>query len=232
MTIVVSIVSISFSLLLIAIAANADMFQSTTAEGTVLYTNVPASGSKVIVREKEPERKSAVKTAKNKGTAGGEYRNIVEEKAKKHNVDPKLVKAVIKAESNWNPRAVSNKGAVGMMQLMPKTANDLGVGNRFNPEENIEGGVKYLRYLIDKFNGNLTLALAAYNAGPARVEKTGGVPSIPETVDYVNRVMNEYSGTGWSAGISGGTKIRMVVLRDGTVLFTNALNSGHSYLTN
>jgi soluble lytic murein transglycosylase-like protein len=228
-----SMIFASLSFLLIGLDASADMYQAKTDDGAVLFTNIPASGSKVIVRESGTERKSAVKPSKNKNATGGEFHNIAEEKAKKHNVDPKLVKAVIRAESNWNPRAVSSKGAVGMMQLMPKTASDLGVGNRYNPEENIEGGVKYLRFLLDKFNGNLTLALAAYNAGPAKVEKVGGVPSIPETVDYVKRVMNDYSGGGgWSAGGSGSTKIRMVVLGDGTVLFTNAYNTVRSNLTN
>jgi hypothetical protein len=119
-----------------------------------------------------------------------------------------------------------------MMQLMPRTASDMGVGNPLNPEENIEGGVKYLKHLLEKFKGSLTLALAAYNAGPARVEKVNRVPSIPETENYVKRVMNEYSGgTGWLTG-SGSPKVQSVVLKDGTVLFTNAYNTGHSYLTN
>ncbi|MGO9377304.1 MAG: transglycosylase SLT domain-containing protein [Dissulfurispiraceae bacterium] len=226
---------ISISFLLFGLNAYADMYQSVSNDGTVLYTNVPASHSKVVVKEHEPKRttavktvvKTAVKTASktvwNKKQACGEFRNIAEEKARKHNVDPKLVSAVIGAESNWNPMAVSQKGAIGMMQLMPKTASDMGVCNPLNPEENIEGGVKYLKHLLDRFNGNLTLALAAYNAGPARVEKDRGVPAIPETVNYVKRVMNEYSGgTGWLSD-SGNSKIRMVVLEDGTVLFTNAL---------
>ena len=184
------------------------------------------------MKENEPAHKTAVKTAKKKTHVCGEFNNIAEEKARKHNVDPKLVKAVIGAESNWNPKAVSSKGAIGMMQLMPKTASDMGVCNPLNPEENIEGGVKYLKRLLEKFNGSLTLALAAYNAGPARVEKVKGVPSIPETENYVKRVMNEYSGgSGWLSG-SGSPKVRMVVLKDGTVLFTNAYNTGHSYLTN
>ena len=223
------VVSIIF--LLLSVNAYADMYQTTSDAGEVLYTNVPVSRSKVILKETSVHKSAAVTVRKNVSVS--EYHNIVEEKAKRHNVDPNLVKAVIKAESNWNPRAISNKGAVGMMQLMPKTASDLGVGDRYNPEENIEGGVKYLRHLLDKFNGNLTLALAAYNAGPARVEKVNRVPSIPETVNYVKRVMNDYSGgAGWLAGSSGSTNIRMVVLEDGTVLFTNANNTGHSYLTN
>jgi soluble lytic murein transglycosylase-like protein len=222
---------VSILIILLGVNAYADMYQTTADDGAVLYTNVPVSRSKVILKEKAVRKGDTGNVKKNASV--GEFHNMAEEKAKRHNVDPKLVKAVIKAESNWNPSAVSNKGAVGMMQLMPKTASDLGVGDRYNPEENIEGGVKYLRYLLDKFNGNLTLTLAAYNAGPARVEKVKGVPSIPETVNYVKRVMNDYSGgTGWMAGSSGSTKIRMVVLEDGTVLFTNALNTGHSYLTN
>jgi soluble lytic murein transglycosylase-like protein len=117
---------------------------------------------------------------------------IVEEKAKKHDVDPNLVRAVIRVESNWTPGAVSHKGAVGIMQLMPNTANAMGVRNRYNPEENIDGGVKYLHYLIEKFNGNITLALAAYNAGPTRVEKNRGKSANPKTVSYVKRVMAYY----------------------------------------
>lgn len=214
---------ISISFLLFGLNSYADMFQSVDSSGTVLYTNVQSSGSKVLVKERLTDRKAVVKTSSKKNHDNVEFHSIAEEKARKHNVDPKLVKAVIGAESNWNPRAVSNKGAIGIMQLMPKTASDMGVGNPLNPEENIDGGVKYLRQLLDKFNGNLTLALAAYNAGPARVERDRGIPSIPETVNYVKRVMNEYSGgAGWSSN-SGSSKIRMVLLEDGTVLFTNAL---------
>ncbi len=221
-------------IILFAINANADMYQKNGDDGSVMYTNIPASGSKVVIKEKKErraERKAYPKVAKNNRKANGEFASVAEEKARKHHVDPKLVKAVINAESNWNPTAVSNKGAVGMMQLMPQTAVDLGVRNRYDPEENIEGGVKYLRALLDKFNGNLTLALAAYNAGPAKVEKAGGVPSIPETMSYVKRVMHFYSGGSGYTG-SGNSKIRMVVLGDGTVLFTNAYNTGYSYLTN
>ena len=215
----------------IAFTANADMYRSVTDDGIVLYSNISRSGSKAVMKEKAPVLRNNAKTARNKNHGIGEFHRVAEEKAMKHNIDPELVKAVISAESNWNPNAVSQKGAVGMMQLMPKTARDMGVGNPLNADENIEGGVKYLRYLLNKFRGDLALALAAYNAGPSLVEKVGGVPSIPETVKYVRQVMNEYSGggqTAWDIN-SGSAKIRRVVLKDGTLLITNLYDTAHSY---
>ena len=217
--------------LLIGSTAHADMYQSVTKDGTVLYSNISRSGSTATMKEKAPALKEDAKVAQNKAHAICVFHHVAEEKAMKHNVDPKLVQAVISAESNWNPNAVSQKGAVGMMQLMPKTAREMGVGNSLNADENIEGGVKYLKYLLNKFRGNLALALAAYNAGPSLVEKVGGVPSIPETIKYVRQVMNEYSGgdhTAWD--ISGdSSKIRRVVLQDGTLLITNSYDTAHSY---
>jgi soluble lytic murein transglycosylase-like protein len=164
------------------------------------------------------------------------FHAVVDEKARLHNVDPQLVKAVIRAESNWNPDAVSPKGALGLMQLMPSTAALLGVANAFDPFDNIDGGVRYLKHLIDRFNGNLVLALAAYNAGPNLVEKKGAVPSIPETVAYVKRVMQYYNGAPWIALDSNSQeiqreikqefkKIKKVVLEDGTMLFTNSYSA-------
>jgi soluble lytic murein transglycosylase-like protein len=222
-----------FIFLLFNATVYADIYQTNQSDGTVYFTNKPASGSRLVMVEKKPDRKKAAKTeAKTavlvkKSRHAGNYSSIVEEKSKKHNVDPKLVKAVISAESGWNPSAVSPKGAVGIMQLMPGTASDMGVDNRYNPEQNIEGGIKYLRYLLDKFNGNMTLALAAYNAGPTRVERAQGVPAIPETVNYVKRVMNTYSGTAvpgyhtsWIPATAS-AKIKVVSQKDGSVLFTN-----------
>jgi hypothetical protein len=218
------------SCLFLSVSVYADMYQTVAEDGTVIYSNVQAVGSRTIMKEEKKEHKSISKKRRNSEN----YHVIVDEKARKHNVDPKLVKAVIAAESGWNPAAISPKGAVGIMQLMPKTANDMGVNNRFNPEQNIEGGVKYLRYLLDKFKGNMTLALAAYNAGPARVEKVKRVPSIPETMNYVRKVMNTYSGGPGTKWVSGGDspKIRMVTMEDGTVLFTNAYNPGTVALSN
>lgn len=229
--------------------ARADIYKYESADGAIVFTNTRMSaGGKVVVKEgRQPVRQAKVQKSY-KGT-GGEaapyapresFHGIAEEKARQHNVDPQLVKAVIKAESNWNPGAVSPKGALGLMQLMPATAVLLGVGNPFDPVENIDGGVRYLKYLIGKFGGNLTLALAAYNAGPKLVEKKGTVPSIPETVAYVRKVLAYYGGnSGTALDINPQeiqkeikreySRIKKLVLEDGTMLFTNSYLA-HSYL--
>jgi len=111
-----------------------------------------------------------------------------------HGVDPSLVRAVMRHESGFNPQAVSPKGAQGLMQLMPGTADLMGVQNPFDPEQNIAGGVGYLRHCLDRFGQSVPLAVAAYNAGPARVAKSRGVPSIPETQNFVKNVLETYTG--------------------------------------
>ncbi len=121
------------------------------------------------------------------------YHRIINKKSDKYRIESSLLKAVITVESNWNSNAVSHAGAMGLMQLMPTTAHDLNVTNPFNPEDNIDGGAKYLRYLLDKFNGNLSYALAAYNAGPTRVKRHRGIPPIKETQQYVKRVLSVYN---------------------------------------
>ena len=119
-------------------------------------------------------------------------RSIITEAAKKYSVDPALIESVIKVESDFRANAVSKKGAVGLMQLMKPTANDLGVRNRFDPRENVFGGTKYLKGLLQRFDGNLELALAAYNAGPAAVEEYNGVPPYEETQRYVEKVLKYF----------------------------------------
>lgn len=118
--------------------------------------------------------------------------SFINQTATRHQIDPALVRAVIRVESGFDSRAVSPKGAEGLMQLIPATAERFGVANPFDSRQNIEGGVTYLRYLLDRFNGNVPLSLAAYNAGENRVERDQGIPSIPETIDYVRKVTSLY----------------------------------------
>lgn len=121
-----------------------------------------------------------------------DYDQHIRRIGQRYSVDPPLIKAIIHTESDFNSRAVSRKGAQGLMQLMPETARELRVRNPFDPLENIEGGTRYLRKLLDNFGNNLVLSLAAYNAGPGLVERTGGVPAIDETRNYVNKVLRRY----------------------------------------
>ncbi len=125
-----------------------------------------------------------------------EIQKYVQQSSERHQVDPKLVQAVIQVESNYDTRAVSNKGALGLMQLIPATAQRFGVNDPFSARQNIEGGVNYLKYLLDLFDGDVSLSLAAYNSGENRVLRKGAVPQIPETVSYVRKVRSLYDPEG------------------------------------
>jgi soluble lytic murein transglycosylase-like protein len=120
------------------------------------------------------------------------FHSLIQDAANKYKVEPALIKAIIMAESGYNPTAISKKGAVGLMQLMPATASSLGVEDLFNPAHNINGGVKYFKKLLIRFNGDLTLALAAYNAGTTNVKKYQGVPPYRATLLYIEKVLKYY----------------------------------------
>lgn len=222
------IIYMLLSILLLAPAVSADIYKYVDENGVICYTDAPfGKKTERVMKEKKPELHLNTGNIEVKH----EYTEYIKNAARKYEIEPELIKAVIKTESNGNHRAVSRKGAKGLMQLMPATASDMQVSNPFNPEENIEGGTKYLKYLLEKFNGNLTLALAAYNAGPKTVEKYGNIPPISETKQYVNKVFSLYNGKrNYSVSQSGDTEpdkpkptpIYKVVLEDGTILFTNS----------
>jgi hypothetical protein len=154
-----------------------------------------------------------------------EINQLVERTAQRFAVDPQLVHAIIQVESEYNPHAVSRKGALGLMQLLPSTASLLGVRNAFDPKQNIEGGVIHLKNLLEHFGGDIPLSLAAYNSGARTVERSGGIPSIPETKQYVRKVWNLYQpGTSLAPakwGSPPASPIYRYVDTQGVVHFTN-----------
>jgi soluble lytic murein transglycosylase len=160
--------------------------------GRMIFTNAPSGpGGKFIMgKPKEKARPAAVRVYRT------QYDDIIRKTALENGLDPELIKAVIKVESNFNPTAVSPKGALGLMQLLPVTAKRFGVSDCFDPAENIRGGTRYLKYLFSLFQGNLELSLAAYNAGENVVKSLGRIPPYRETINYVRKVKDLYSGSG------------------------------------
>jgi len=168
----------------------ADIYRYEDSEGIVHFTDAPTDNRFVIfMRDIKKDKLLRTKFKYFNGMNAAEYEPMIKACAEKYGVNINLVKAVIHAESGYNPNAVSNKGASGLMQLMPGTAKSLNVNNSFNPKDNVEGGVKYLRFLLDTFRGDIQLALAAYNAGMGNVAKYGGIPPFPETRTYIDRVL-------------------------------------------
>jgi len=168
----------------------------TTGEVTRLYLAGEASGSFLDVATDQIEGFEPAPpepATENDAAARRDLWSIISDASAKSHVDADFIASVIRAESAGNPKAVSPKGAQGLMQLMPQTASTLGVKNSFDPEENVDGGVRYLRDLLVKYNGDAAKALAAYNAGPHRVQQYGGVPPYRETHAYVARVINDYN---------------------------------------
>jgi hypothetical protein len=200
---------------MLAAPAGAQMYKLKAPDGSTHFTNAP----------NDPRYQRMGFTT---GTQAGwlrlpqgdtkPYAHEISEAANRYGIPERLVTAVIRAESGFNPRAVSRKGAQGLMQLMPSTASVLGVRNSFDPRENIDGGVRHLRGMIDRFPGNLPFAIAAYNAGEKAVTAYGGIPPYPETQDYVVRVLRYYGMEGID---TPQTRVYQTIARDGTITYTN-----------
>jgi soluble lytic murein transglycosylase-like protein len=175
-------------LLALARPAHAQIYTWRDASGTLVLSNVPQGGA-APKSYPVPSSKGVRATVYVPPDRSRQFDPIIRRHAEQHGIRAALVKAVVQVESAFNPGAVSPKGAMGLMQLMPATAEELGVGNPFNPEENIRGGVRYLRLLLDRYDNNEELALAAYNAGPGAVDKYGEtVPPYRETRAYVSKI--------------------------------------------
>jgi soluble lytic murein transglycosylase-like protein len=185
------------------LAARAEMYVCVDAAGKAHYTNMNSSASCRPLRTrsritKRPVSRSVsiqeITLRERLQQNSSSYDRHISRSGRLYNVDPYLIKAVIKAESDFDCYALSKAGAQGLMQLMPETARELNVRNPFNPHENIDGGTRYLREMLDIFNGNVQLSLAAYNAGPTLVKRLQRIPRIPETERYVKKVLAHYKG--------------------------------------
>ncbi len=175
-----------FLSVLIAGNAAADIYTFIDSDGIVHFTNVPTSSDyKLYIKERPEKLKQLFQTKK--------YDTIIKKAQRKYGVDFSLIKAVIKVESNFNPDAVSKKGAKGLMQIMPGNFKSLSVKDPFNPSQNIMAGTLYLKRLMKRYDQKLPLVLAAYNAGPEAVDRYQQVPPYRETQDYVRKVMKTYS---------------------------------------
>ena len=179
----------------------ADLFSYTDEKGRIYLTDRPDDPRyKLVMRLEDKE---------------DNFNHLIDKFAQKYHLDPLLIRAVIKVESDFEVKALSRKGAQGLMQIMPQTAAHLGVEDVWDPRHNIEGGVKYLRQMFDKFNNSLSLALAAYNAGPSKVEYYGRIPPYPETQRFVRAVIKYY---------------QHYKTRDAFYIYID--ENGHIYLTN
>jgi soluble lytic murein transglycosylase-like protein len=204
-----------------ALPAEAQIYTWRDPSGHLVLSNKPRRSGETPVETYAVPGPELLRTTTQPTITEGQsrYEELIREAAARHNLSPDLVRAVIRAESGFNPRAVSSKGAMGLMQLMPATARELGVSDPFHPGQNIRGGVAYLARLLTRYDQNLELALAAYNAGPGTVERYGSVPPYRETRDYVKRIKGAAANAAppppkqpviykWTASVNGKTAVR------------------------
>lgn len=202
----------------------ADIYAFTDSDGVVHFAQKKVDARYKLLFKTAEEKKTII--------AGREsaYVDWINKYSQKYGVDPLLITAIIRAESNFNPKATSEKGAQGLMQLMPMTADFLKVEDSYNSEANIQGGVRYFRYLLDRMNGNVELALASYNAGPNAVAWYGGIPPYDETQNYVKKVIKYWRDYQKKMGVKPADLAAPVIRsqpiytyidRDGVYHFTN-----------
>jgi soluble lytic murein transglycosylase-like protein len=183
-----------FCLFFLTTPSSGGIYRYVDERGVIHFTNCPRDPKfKLYIRESKEDvgdenHSSSVSYIKD----SNQYDSLISELSKRYQVDFALIKAIIRAESGFNPFAVSRKGAKGLMQLMPETASRMNVSNIFNPRENVEGGVRYFKHLLSLFNNDLRLSLAAYNAGENVVAELRSIPPYRETVDYVKKVLSYY----------------------------------------
>ena len=193
---VIALTALAVGLAVAPMAAFADVYVYKDNQGVLTFTNVPNHGGyRRVIRDNHVQGAGP-------SMANGSYEELIRTASGRHNVDADLIRAVIKAESDFRSNARSHKGAMGLMQLMPETARLHSVADAYDPSENVEGGVRHLKMLIERYQGDLQLSLAAYNAGSGAVEKHGGIPPFAETKEYVRRVLrfyDSYRGAGAQA---------------------------------
>lgn len=194
-----------FAIMLISISfigvseLRAGTFYQYEVDGKIVYSDTPPPNADFEVHEPKQayvvshEPGQASSTWKEVPKYPQKYARYIRDASQRYGVSVRLIHSVIKAESNYNPRAVSVKGAQGLMQIMPDTGKMLGLKDPFDPRQNIDAGVRYLKEMLEYFNGDTVLALAAYNAGPSNVRKYQGIPPFAETIEYIKRIKNYYS---------------------------------------
>ena len=192
---VVKIMLMAFLLAGMGAPAMADIYVKEMPDGSLNFSNCPlGKGWTVYIRERSKARTRSYARGPSRSYHRSEWDSLITDIAINNGVDPVLVRGIIEVESGFEPAALSPKGAMGLMQLMPGTASDLGVDDPWDPAQNIKGGIKYLSWLLKKYNGNLEKALAAYNAGPNAVDSYNGIPPFQETQDYVRTILSRYTG--------------------------------------
>jgi soluble lytic murein transglycosylase-like protein len=225
-------------MVLCALPARAQIISYLDSNGKRIFINAepaavgrharPVMGAAAMASTRSNTTENASNLSSGPGVAVQANREKIEqmlhEVSGRYHVDPALIRAVIETESNWNSSAVSSKGAQGLMQLVPGTAQQFGVNDAFDPKQNIEAGVRYLRMLLERYDGDLDKALAAYNAGPGAVDRAGGVPHYRETREYVQKVTDSYYRTGsgrLAHALDANHPIYRTVKANGQIVFTN-----------